>query len=166
MAALRILGLDPGTRIAGWGVLTLEGRDARLNWGTIRTTHDSRAGKLTDLTRAICSVAQQYPPDAVAIEDSFLAKNVRTTVALGQAQAALILGVAAGLQVDDPPIYFYPPATVKRVVAGKGNAPKPEVTAALRRYLALDDAFQPSEDASDALGVALCHWLSTGHGVH
>lgn len=153
-----VLGIDPGLRATGWGVVRVDrGGAAHLAWGVVRPPAAAEAAlpeRLRVLFERIGEVVRRYEPSAMAVERPFLHRNARSAMALGQAQgAALTAGAAAGLIAAE-----YPPREVREAVAGDGSADKRAVADALRRRLRLE-SLEASDDASDALAVAYCHLL-------
>ena len=157
---MRILGIDPGLRSTGFGVLDADG--ARLRYvasGVIRTL-DVPSGdlpaRLKLLFDGITELAAHYRPDQAAIEIVFVNVNPQSTLLLGQARGACVTAlVASGL-----PVAEYTALQVKRAVAGHGKAAKAQVQAMVQRLLALPAA--PGPDAADALGLAITH-AHAGH---
>ena len=150
---MKILGVDPGSRITGYGIINHEGnRLIHVDNGAIHT--DSNKGlpaRLEKIYAALSDVIAQYRPDAVAIENIFFATNVQSALKLGQARgAAIVAGVNAGL-----PVFEYTALQVKQAVVGHGRASKDQVQKMLKVLLNLPEVAQ--EDASDALAVAVCH---------
>lgn len=148
-----IIGIDPGSRITGYGLIRQEG--GRLHFvscGVIRP--DAKlafADRLHEIYKGICQVMEQYRPDQMAIEDVFVAVNPGSALKLGHARGVLLLaGRTQGL-----PIGEYTPRTVKQSVAGHGQAEKGQMQHVVRLLLKLSGT--PSEDAADALAVAICH---------
>jgi len=155
---MRILGIDPGSRITGYGVIAREGnRLIHIDNGAIFT--DAAAdfpGRLKRIFDGISSVIEQYQPDAVAVEDIFFATNVQSALKLGQARgAAIVAGVTSGL-----PVHEYTALQVKQAVVGHGRAAKEQVQQMIKVLLNLPEIAQA--DASDALAVAVCHANSAG----
>jgi crossover junction endodeoxyribonuclease RuvC len=148
----RILGIDPGSRVTGFGVIDSEGNQSRyVASGCVRVGADSLAERLRIIFDGIADVLGTHRPDEIAVEQVFVKRNVASALKLGQARgAALVAGVRASL-----PIYEYTPAQVKQAITGKGNADKGQVQHMVRLLLNLPEA--PPEDASDALAIALCH---------
>lgn len=148
----RILGIDPGSRVTGFGVIDSEGNQSRyVASGCVRVGTDSLAERLRIIFDGIADVLGTHRPDEIAVEQVFVKRNVASALKLGQARgAALVAGVRASL-----PIYEYTPAQVKQAITGKGNADKGQVQHMVRLLLNLPEA--PPEDASDALAIALCH---------
>jgi len=151
---MKIIGIDPGSHRTGYGVIESGGSSIRaLCYGVITAPAKATlAERLRYIHDELCRVIARYKPDAAAIEDVFHAKNARSALKLGQARGAAILALSqAELEV-----FEYPPATVKRSVAGSGRAGKEQVKHMVSALLSLDDENIP-EDASDALSVAICH---------
>jgi crossover junction endodeoxyribonuclease RuvC len=157
---VKVLGVDPGTAITGYGVVDVgDGRmphPARLiECGIISLA--SRAPlprRLEELHSGIATLIARHHPTTFALEDAFHQKNARTTLVLGQARGVVLLAAQqAGLA-----IYEYPPATIKRTVGGTGAAPKTQVARMVARLLRLAAAPRPA-DAADGVAVALTHIL-------
>jgi crossover junction endodeoxyribonuclease RuvC len=151
---MKILGIDPGTVVMGWGVV--EGEDTELalvDFGAITVPEKLPMGeRLHRLYTELLKIIQQYKPDVVAVEQPFVAKNVRTALAIGRAQAIALLA-AAGLNI---PAFEYTPAQVKLRVANYGAGTKEQIQEMVRLHLGLTEIPQPN-DAADALAVAICH---------
>lgn len=148
-----ILGIDPGSRITGYGVIRKEGnRLIHVDNGAIFTENAvDFPGRLKRIFEGLSEVIEKYTPDAVAIEDMFFANNVQSALKLGQARgAAIVAGVSAGL-----PVFEYTALQVKQSVVGHGKAAKEQVQHMVKVLLALPETAQA--DASDALAVAICH---------
>jgi len=155
---MRVLGIDPGTIVMGYGVI--ESRDDEItviDFGALTNPKRSSIGeRLNYLYSKLVETISRYQPDAVAIEQPFLAKNVRSALAIGRAQAIAILAAATG----GIPAYEYTPAQVKQRVAGYGAGSKAQIQEMVRLQLGLPEAPEPT-DAADALAVALCHLHET-----
>ncbi|MFC1949103.1 crossover junction endodeoxyribonuclease RuvC [Chloroflexota bacterium] len=151
---MRILGIDPGTVAMGYGVLESTGDETTLiDCGVLTTKARSPIGeRLAYLYNSLLEIISKSQPDAVAIEQPFVAKNARSALAIGKAQAVAILAAA----IREIPSYEYTPTQVKRSVASYGASSKEQVQEMVKLLLGLKDAPQPS-DAADALAVALCH---------
>ena len=148
-----ILGIDPGSRITGYGVIRslAGGRCEYLGSGCIRTSGDVLAPKLKQIYDGLSEVILQFRPDLFAIEQVFMAKNPDSALKLGQARgAAIVAAVNAGLEVAE-----YSARQVKQLVVGTGAADKEQVQHMVRQLLKLPG--NPQADAADALAVALCH---------
>jgi crossover junction endodeoxyribonuclease RuvC len=149
-----ILGIDPGTRVTGWGVLTLERADPRalacdVITPNVRWPIEQR---LQYIFSELGDVIARFQPTVVAVEEPFVGTNVRSAMAVGEARTvAMLAATLAGIDV-----HHYPPARVKASVAGYGQGDKAQVREMLRLQLGLDT--MPDDlNATDALAVALCH---------
>jgi crossover junction endodeoxyribonuclease RuvC len=151
---MRILGIDPGTIIMGYGVIESRDDEATLiDCGVLTTRIRSPIGeRLGYLYGKLMEIVSKYQPDALAIEQPFVAKNVKSALAIGRAQAVAIL-VAANRNI---PAYEYTPAQIKQRVASYGASSKEQIQEMVRIQLGLATIPEPS-DAADALAVALCH---------
>jgi len=150
---LRILGIDPGLRVTGFGVVDREGqRLAYVTSGCVRTRDaDEMAARLATLLEGLGEVISANRPDEVAIEKVFVNMNPQTSLLLGQARgAAFSAAVLARL-----PVAEYTAGQVKQAVVGKGRAAKDQVQEMVTRLLRLPG--RPSPDAADALACAICH---------
>ncbi|MEZ6187811.1 MAG: crossover junction endodeoxyribonuclease RuvC [Planctomycetota bacterium] len=152
MNATRVLGIDPGLRVCGWGVIELHDDAPRyLDSGTLRPDPDAPiVARLSVLQLGIRAVLDRFQPAAVAIEEAFAGRNVRSALRLGEARAACMLAAAG----DGLPVHEIPPALVKKAIAGHGRASKDGVRDAVLRALTVPEL--PSYDAADALALALC----------
>jgi crossover junction endodeoxyribonuclease RuvC len=152
---LKVLGVDPGTAATGYGVVVRGdgGAVALLECGVIRTTAAAPLPeRLREIHEGLGQVLDRHGPDAVAVEDVFYGRNVRTTVLLGQTRGVVLLAAALrGLPVAD-----YSPAEVKNGVVGTGRATKEQVQFMVKKLLRLREAPSPA-DAADGVAVALCH---------
>lgn len=149
----RILGIDPGSRITGYGVVDVTAGDVEfVTCGVVKTSNGAPfAYRLNEIFEGIHQVILERGPVVAAVEDLFVAKNARSALKLGQARgAAVVAAMQNGLTVHD-----YSPRTVKQNVAGYGQASKEQVQHMVRVLLHLDGA--PSSDAADALALAICH---------
>ncbi len=149
----RILGIDPGSRITGYGVIDAERNGLSfVACGVIKTTTDYPFSfRLNEIFEGINEVIQVHNPVIGAVEDVFLATNPRSALKLGHARgAAVVAAMQNGLTV-----YDYSPRAVKQAVAGYGQAEKPQVLHMVKALLSLNGS--PSPDATDALAVAICH---------
>lgn len=155
---MRVLGIDPGSRITGYGIVEQAGnRLVHVDNGAIFT--DSAAdfpGRLLRIFDGLSAVIAQYQPDEVAVENIFFSTNAQSALKLGQARgAAIVAAVHAGL-----PVAEYTALQVKQAVVGQGRAEKGQVQKMLKALLGLPEIAQA--DASDALAVAICHINSNG----
>src|SRR5919112_64723 len=150
---VRILGLDPGLRRTGWGLVTIEGTKlAFVGCGTVVSEQkDSLALRLTQLHAGISRVVRELSPDEVAVEETFVNKDAQATLKLGHARAiALLVPALAGLSVAE-----YAANLVKKTVVGSGHADKRQIHAMVR--VLLPKADPASDDAADALAIAITH---------
>ncbi len=155
---MRILGIDPGTVVVGYGVIDSEEDEMSLvDCNALTCRQRSPIGeRLSYFYNELSEIIWRYQPDAVAIEQPFVAKNVRSALAIGKAQAVAILAAAnRGI-----PTYEYTPAQVKRLVTNYGASSKEQVQEMVKLQLGLSQTPQPS-DAADALAVAICHLRET-----
>jgi crossover junction endodeoxyribonuclease RuvC len=149
----RILGLDPGLRTTGWGVI--DSLDNRLVWvadGIVTSDEKLTLGeRLVQLHRGVLAIIDRVKPDEAAIEETFVNRNPASTLKLGQARGAVLLAPAlTGLIVSE-----YSPLLVKKSVVGVGRAAKDQIGMMVRQLL--PSCQTTSEDAADALAVAICH---------
>ncbi|WP_151449055.1 crossover junction endodeoxyribonuclease RuvC [Lacisediminimonas profundi] len=149
---MKILGIDPGLRVTGFGVIEKQGaRLAYIASGTIRTPDGDLPQRLKSILSGVGEVIGTYRPDCAAIEKVFVNVNPQSTLLLGQARGAAICGlVQADLAVAE-----YTALQVKKAVVGHGKAHKQQVQDMVQRLLSLSGL--PGTDAADALGVAICH---------
>ena len=157
----RILGIDPGLRVTGFGILEARGSElCYVKSGCIRATGSSLPIRLGIIVRDLAFVIAEERPTEVAVEKVFVNVNPNSTLLLGQARgAAIAAAVLAGLPVTE-----YTAGQVKQAVVGAGRAQKPQVQEMVRRLLSLPGI--PAADAADALATAICHaHASTGLGT-
>ena len=149
---VRILGIDPGSRITGYGVIDVEGNQSRyVTSGCIRITSDDWGQRLGTIFVELGSIIREFNPHEFAVEQVFMHRNADSALKLGQARgAAICAGVAHDLQLSE-----YAARAIKQAVVGKGGASKDQVQHMVRVLLNLNAS--PQEDAADALAVALCH---------
>ena len=148
-----ILGIDPGTRITGYGIIDVEGNRLRhVDNGIVKTrSSDPLPLRLKAIYDGLTVVLKQFSPEAVAIEQVFLAKNPKAALTLGHARGtAVIASVNLNLEVHE-----YSALQVKSAVVGYGHAAKQQVQHMVKTLLNLPEVAQ--EDAADALAVAICH---------
>jgi crossover junction endodeoxyribonuclease RuvC len=157
---VRVLGIDPGTAVLGYGVVEGgSGLASRLvECGTLTTTaRESLPARLRVIHDGMAALIARHTPDALAVESAFHGKNVRTTIALSHARGVILLaGEEAGVVIAE-----YSPAQVKKAVVGRGAAMKPQVSYMVTQLLRLRSAPSPS-DAADGVAVALTHLLVAG----
>lgn len=153
-----ILGIDPGTNIMGYGVISVVGNHPKLVvMGVVdmRREHNMylRLGKIFD---RVTGIIDSYLPDEMAIEAPFFGKNVQSMLKLGRAQG---VAIAAAIH-HSVPIHEYAPMKIKMAITGNGHASKEQVAAMLQRLLNISNEQMPDfMDATDALAVAYCHFL-------
>ena len=153
--AVRVLGIDPGTAVTGFGVIARRDiHDVRLvECGAIRTSAgQSLALRIREIFEAVTELIERYRPATMAVEEVFQGKNARSALTLGHARGAIIL--AASLQ--DVHVAEYAPRQIKKAVVGTGNATKDQVGFMTMRHLRLSEPPSPA-DAADGVAVALCH---------
>lgn len=154
----RVLGIDPGSRLAGWGVVEHAASAVRhVDNGVLVLDADAPlCDRLLAIHDGVSALIARYAPSVVAVEGVFVARNVGSAMKLGQARgAALVAASRAGL-----PVFEYAPAEVKLSVVGHGRAEKSQIQAMIRIILGLPQVAQA--DASDALAVAICHCQRAG----
>ena len=155
---MRILGIDPGYGIIGFGLVDAQRNDCRLiNCGAITTPagmdFSARLEIIYEDMRKLLDVAK---PDAVAIEELFFGQNVTTGIGVAQSRGVILLAIRQA----NLPVYQYKPMQVKQAVVGYGNASKHQVQDMTKRLLHLQAMPKP-DDAADAIAIALCHARST-----
>ncbi len=149
---MRVIGLDPGLRLTGWGVIDVEGNRLRhVAHGVVRIGSDRPLSvRLNDLFEGVAAVVAAQGPLEAAVEETFVNVNPGSTLKLGQARGVVLLAPArAGL-----PVFEYAANLVKKSVTGAGHADKRQIAMMVGRLLPGVDA---SADAADALAVAICH---------
>ncbi len=153
----RILGIDPGSRITGYGLIDSDGMHSRhVASGCIRVGDDPWPQRLGSIFREVREVVQQYRPQELAIEQVFFARNAASALKLGQARgAAICAALSVGVEVHE-----YSPKSVKQAVVGTGGADKVQVQHMIKVILSMNE--DPAEDQADALAVAVCHAHSAG----
>ncbi len=153
----RILGLDPGLRSTGFGLIDVTGnRLCYIASGCIKTKDGELPERLKTLLDGVREIIAAYTPDVAAVEKVFVNVNPQSTLLLGQARGAVICGAVS----CDLPVAEYTALQVKQSVVGHGKAAKEQVQHMVQRLLSLEG--QPSPDAADALACAICH----AHGRH
>lgn len=150
---MKILGIDPGLRTTGFGVIEKHGsRLAYIASGTIRTpTEAELPERLKVIFGGVCEIVQTYQPDCAVIEKVFVNVNPQSTLLLGQARGAAISALVA----QELSVFEYTALQLKQAVVGHGKAHKQQVQDMVQRLLSLPEL--PGTDAADALGVAICH---------
>ncbi|GAB6275178.1 MAG: crossover junction endodeoxyribonuclease RuvC [Peptococcaceae bacterium] len=151
---MRVVGVDPGVAITGYGIIDFEGRNYNVvEYNYIRTeSNRPLAERLQVIYQSLMAVFQQFKPGQLAVEELFFNKNVRTVMAVSQARGVVLLAAAnANLTV-----YEYTPLQVKQTLTGHGRAEKKQIEYMVRVLLKLPEARWP-DDVIDALAVAICH---------
>lgn len=149
---ITILGIDPGSRVTGYGIIRSNGQThTYVTSGTVNTKGDNITTRLAQIFSSIQTLTQTYRPDETAIEQVFMAKDANAALKLGQARGAAIVAMAnEGLTVAE-----YAARVIKKSVVGYGAADKAQVQHMVKLLLNL--ATTPTTDAADALAVAICH---------
>jgi crossover junction endodeoxyribonuclease RuvC len=148
----RILGIDPGTQVTGWGVLDYERGESRfVEQGTIRLGQGPMIGRLDSLFTQMRDIVMRLQPEHIAIESAFVHRNPDSALKLGQARAAAL---CATFDLERA-AFDYSPTEVKKAVVGTGRATKAQVQHMVIKLLGLTEEL--THDASDALAIAICH---------
>ena len=156
---MRIIGLDPGLRHTGWGVIDKNGSNLSfVAAGVISPDTDKELPeRLSELHLALKQIISEYQPETAAVEETFVNKNPSSTLKLGQARGIVLMTPASfGL-----PVSSYTPNQIKKMIVGVGHAEKDQVDMMMRKLLPTVPKNIPA-DASDALGIALCHIFMQG----
>ncbi|MEO5702674.1 MAG: crossover junction endodeoxyribonuclease RuvC [Gammaproteobacteria bacterium] len=148
----RILGIDPGSRITGFGIIDISGTTiSYIGSGCVRIPDGTLPERLKVIFDGICEIVATYQPAEMVVEQVFMHRNADTALKLGQARgAAICAGVTQSL-----PVHEYTPAQIKQAIVGKGNATKEQIQHMVKVLLKLSAT--PQADAADALAAALCH---------
>jgi crossover junction endodeoxyribonuclease RuvC len=154
-----ILGIDPGTRILGFGLIAVKGKQLELmEFGVVNLSkYTNQEIKLKKIFEQITALIEEYLPDEMALEAPFYGKNIQSMLKLGRAQG---VAMAAAL-VREIPIVEYAPRKIKQSVTGNGNASKEQVAAMLKMLFKFEET-PKLLDATDALAVAVCHHYQGG----
>ena len=148
----RILGIDPGSRLTGFGVVDFAGsQPSYVASGTVKSLDGDFPARLRQIFDSVGEIVHAYAPDVVAIESVFMHKNAASALKLGQARSAALCATFAG----NVEVHEYAPREIKQAVVGSGSATKEQVQHMIVSLLNLDGA--PAADASDALAAAICH---------
>ena len=149
---MRVLGIDPGLRNLGWGVIDMAGsRLAHVANGVIKSEGDALGQRLLSLFEGLSRIVAEHAPDAAAVEQTFVNKDGAATLKLGQARGiAMLVPAQAGIAVGE-----YAPNAIKKAVVGVGHADKSQIAHMVRYQLPGVDLAGP--DAADALAIAICH---------
>jgi crossover junction endodeoxyribonuclease RuvC len=149
---MRILGIDPGSRLTGYGVIEKTARGYQyIASGCIRIEADYFPDRLKQIFDGVLQLMETYQPQQMAIEEVFMHKNADSALKLGQARGAAICAV----QTKDVPVFEYAARQIKQALVGKGNADKLQVQHMVKILLNIQGELQV--DAGDALGICLCH---------
>ena len=155
----RILGIDPGSRLTGFGILDFHGdTPSYVSSGTVKSTDGGFADRLRQIFDAVAGIMSEFNPDIVAIESVFMHKNASSALKLGHARSAALCATFE----HDVEVFEYAPREIKQAVVGTGSATKEQVQHMVVSILKLDGT--PAPDAADALAAALCH--GNQHRVH
>ena len=154
-----ILGIDPGSRTTGYGVIRAEGQKLTyLDSGCIRTAEGELSQRLLEIFNGVCQLMETFNPHEVSIEQVFMHENASSALKLGHARGVAMVACAS----HRIHIYEYSPRQIKQSVVGYGGAEKEQVKQMVMRLLMLKSA--PQSDAADALAIAICHrHMHTGH---
>ncbi|MEH6503288.1 MAG: crossover junction endodeoxyribonuclease RuvC [Cycloclasticus sp.] len=150
---MRILGIDPGSRVTGYGLIDVSGRNVKyVDSGCVRTGAGDLPERLKKIFLGVREIVQHFKPQELAIEQVFMHKSAGSALKLGQGRAAAMCAVYD----DDIKVYEYAARQIKQALVGKGSADKTQVQHMVKILLKLQG--DPQMDASDALAVALCHF--------
>jgi len=150
---VRIIGIDPGSRFTGFGIIDIEGqKNIHVHSGCIKTSTKGKfSDRLKEIFEGIFTIVQEYQPEELAIEKVFMNKNADSALKLGQARGAAMV---AAMQINVE-VFEYSPNRIKQSIVGRGHADKTQVQHMIKMLLLLSEA--PQEDQADALAVAICH---------
>jgi crossover junction endodeoxyribonuclease RuvC len=147
-----ILGIDPGSRFTGYGIISVDGNIiSHLDHGTIKTSNKDFSARLFHIYNELNHIITKHQPNQAAIETVFFAKNAQSALKLGQARGAAITAIASKAL----PLHEYSPKQIKQSITGTGAADKQQVQQMVKMLLKLNDI--PQSDAADALACAVCH---------
>ena len=151
---MRILGIDPGFAIEGFGVLDYNNNKFKtIDYGVITTDKDMEFSKrLKHLYDCTCALIEKYKPDYFSVEELFFNTNVKTAIAVGHARGVIFLAA----ENNGIPVYEYTPLQIKQAISGYGRADKQQIQSMVKMLLNLEKIPRP-DDAADALAVAICH---------
>jgi crossover junction endodeoxyribonuclease RuvC len=159
---MRIIGIDPGTLVTGWGIVDKNGSELTfVCGGCIRNKSSAELpARFSRIHRELRKIFQAYQPDQMAVEGLFYCKNVKTAIKLGEARGiAMLVAEESGAKV-----FEYAPRRIKQAVIGRGAGQKGQVQYMIRTILNMEELPQP-HDAADALAIAVCHAFSVGKKV-
>ena len=151
---MKVLGVDPGMNIAGYGLIEVQGKKMSAGpFGCIKTSNRMRfSQRLTKIYNELSEVISNYKPEVVAVEGVFYSKNIKNAIRMGEARGLVILA-ATNYNLD---VIEYSPKEVKKAVVGYGNAAKSQVKAMVQNILKLK-SLPKEDDVADALAIAICH---------
>ncbi len=148
----RILGIDPGSRIAGYAVIdSFKGKMDLIEYGILKISADSDAEKLYKLSELLVRIIQKFEPDTMAVEKVFFGKNAVSALKLGQVRGVILL-LARQFSVAQ---FDYSPNEIKKSISGMGHASKNQIQFMAKQIFRLKEI--PDADAADAIAVAVCH---------
>ena len=152
--SIKILGIDPGTGILGWGLIEKRGNSIiPLKYGCVKTPPNTdKMTRLIHIYRSLCDIIEKNRPDQVAIEELFFFKNAKTVISVAEARGVAIV---SALKFDIP-VFEYTPLQVKQALTGYGRAEKKQMQEMVRVVCNLKDCPKP-DDAADALAIAITH---------
>jgi crossover junction endodeoxyribonuclease RuvC len=151
---MRVLGIDPGTAIVGWGILEIEGSQMTpIAYGHIATSATlPLSERIAEIARDLREISKKYSPDEASVEKIFFFKNQKTVIAVSQARGAILLTLETlGIR-----LFEYTPLQVKQSLTGYGRAEKRQMQILIKNILKLSEIPKP-DDVADALALALCH---------
>ncbi len=159
-----IVGIDPGSLVTGYGVISVEGSRCRcVHYGVVRARSsrfdDTFPHRLKKIYSRLEQLLREYSPEVIAVEDVFYARNAQSALRLGHTRGVVLLAAAQ----SGVPLVEYSPLEVKKAVVGYGRADKQQVQLMVRRLLSLKQQPEP-HDAADALAIALCHVFNGSPG--
>jgi crossover junction endodeoxyribonuclease RuvC len=161
---LKILGIDPGSVVCGWGIIEKSsgGKLLLVEYGVIKAKKITAymPDRLKEIYMRLVSVIERYQLDSAAFESMFFAKNVQSLIKLSQARSAALLAAA----MHEIPVFEYSPREIKKSVTGNGNASKTQVQFMVRSILSIDETPELF-DATDALAAAICHSVRSNSPV-
>ena len=147
-----VLGIDPGSRITGYGIVAQHSREIEyIDSGCIRTGDGSLSERLLIIFNSVCELLETYHPHQLSIEDVFMHQNAQSALKLGHARGVAMVAAAS----HRLPVHEYSPRQIKQTVVGNGGAEKGQVNHMVKEMLKLDAP--PQVDAGDALAAAICH---------
>lgn len=147
-----ILGIDPGSRVTGYGLIRSVGSKLEfIACGCVRTNSVDQPPRLKQIFTELCSVITEFKPDEAAVEEVFMGRNAASAIKLGQARGSAMVACLS----QDLPVAEYSARKVKQAIVGAGGAEKAQVQHMVKALLSISDTL--AEDAADALAVAICH---------